>query len=50
MSEIKAFIMEVPAFTRYFLGATLAASFGMTYKMINPYYMILDFELLFKKL
>lgn len=41
--------MEIPPFTRYFMTATFVLSFGMTYKLINPYYLLLDFELVFKK-
>ena len=50
MSEIKDMIKQIPPFTRYFLGTTLAFSFGMTYKLLSPYYLILDLELVFKKL
>ena len=50
MSDIGDMIKQIPPFTRYFLGSVLATSFAMTFKILNPYLLILDFELLFKKL
>ena len=50
MSEIKDMIKQIPPFTRYFLGTTLAISFGMTYRILDAYWLILDLELAFKKL
>ena len=41
---------EIPPFTRYFMTVTFALSFGMTYKLLNPYHLLLDFEMVFKKL
>ena len=40
---------EIPPFTRYFMTVTFAPSFGMTYKLLNPYHLLLDFEMVFKK-
>ena len=49
MDDLLRYYKEIPPFTRYFMTATFLLSFGMTYKLIGPYYLILDFELLFKK-
>jgi Derlin-2/3 len=38
---LKDMFMAVPPFTRYFLTSVLATSFGLTYGMINPYYMLM---------
>ena len=50
MTDFMQAFMEVPPFTRYFLTATFLLSFGMTYKLLNPYYLILDFEMVIWKL
>ena len=50
MDEILSYYKSVPPFTRYFMTAVFIASFGMTYSMISPYWLILDFSKVFKKL
>lgn len=44
MSEesLKDMYMAIPPFTRYFITSVFVTSFGMTYKLINPYYLILE--------
>ena len=49
MSDLRQMFMEIPPFTRYFMSSVFLLSFGMTYKLINPYHLLLDFGLLFKK-
>jgi hypothetical protein len=50
MSEIAAFYKSIPPFTRYFMTGVFALSFAMTYKIMSPYSMLLDFPSVFKKL
>lgn len=42
MSEIKQAYMEVPPFTRYFITAVFCTSFGLTYRLLNPYLLLLE--------
>ena len=48
MSELKEFYKSIPPFTRYFMTAVFLTSFGLTYGLINPYHILLDFEKVFK--
>jgi hypothetical protein len=48
MSELKEFYTSIPPFTRYFMTAVFFTSFGLTYGLINPYYILLDFGKVFK--
>ena len=41
---------EIPPFTRYFMTLVFAMSFGMTYRLLDPYKLVLDFPSVFKKL
>ena len=50
MSEIVQYFKEIPPFTRYFISSVFISSFAMTYKLLSPYTMILDFSAVFKKL
>ena len=50
MSEIMEFYKSIPPFTRYFMTGVFALSFMITYKMVSPYSILLDFSLVFKKL
>ena len=50
MSEIVEFYKSIPPFTRYFMTGVFSLSFLLTYKLISPYKIILDFALVFKKL
>ena len=50
MSEIAEFYKSIPPFTRYFMTGVFVMSFAMTYKMLNPYTVLLDFPSVFKKL
>jgi len=47
MDEIKAAIKKMPPVTRYFLGITLLFSFCMTYQIISPYSLVLDWPSVF---
>ena len=49
MEGIKELIMQIPPITRYYTGITFFFSFCMTYKIISPYSLILDFESVFYK-
>jgi Derlin-2/3 len=42
------FIRQVPPLTRYMVGGTFMISLGMTYKLLNPYNMVLVYENVFK--
>ena len=44
MSDIKAYFNSIPPFTRYFTAAAFTMSLLMTYKMLNPYNMVLVYE------
>ena len=48
MDDIRAAIMRVPPVTRYFLGVTLLLSFCMTYGIISPYSLLLDWTAVFQ--
>merc|ERR1712046_34632 len=48
MDELKAGYMSVPPFTRYFMTSVFLLSFGMTYKMIDPYSLLLMFDKLWR--
>lgn len=50
MDELKKFFFDIPPFTRYFMTGVFASSFCMTYGILSPYAMLLDFESVFKKL
>lgn len=39
--SLKDMYMAVPPFTRYFMTSVLATSFGLTYGLINPYYLLM---------
>ena len=47
MDDLKAFINQIPGFTRYFMFGLLITALGTTYKLLNPYHLILDFEKVF---
>lgn len=49
MDDLLSFYKEIPPFTRYFMTAVFIASFGMTYSILSPYHLILDFHYLFSK-
>ena len=49
MDSFKAFVMQIPPVTRFFMGFTLLLSFCMTYQIISPYALMLDFNLVFTK-
>ena len=40
-------INKIPTFTRYYMGAAFFIAFVSTYRIINPYYLLLDFEKVF---
>jgi len=47
MDNVKKFFNEIPPFTRYFVTGTFLLSMFMTYKVISPYSLILDYEAVF---
>ena len=49
MSELKEFYNSIPPFTRTFMTAVFIQSFAMTYKFVNPYSLLLDFEAIFSR-
>lgn len=49
MDDFKRFVGQIPPVTRYFCGFTLLLSFCMTYKILGPELLILDFSLAFGK-
>ena len=49
MDSFKQFVMQIPPVTRFFCGFTLLLSFVMTYQIISPYALLLDFSLVFGK-
>lgn len=42
MDDFKAYIKKIPPVTRYYCGTVLLLSFCMTYKIVSPYAIILD--------
>jgi Derlin-2/3 len=44
MEDLKAYIKQVRPVTRYYMGAILLLSFCMTYKIVNPYSVLLDWK------
>ena len=49
MDDLLSFYKSIPPFTRYFMTVVFIASFGMTYSMLSPYHLILDFSKVFSK-
>lgn len=47
--DIKDAIMAIAPISRYYMGGVFLMSFCLTYKILSPYSVLLDFELLFKK-
>ena len=48
MEQVKEAISKIPPVTRYYMGITLLLSFCMTYQIVSPYAVILDFNLVCK--
>ena len=48
MSELKEYYTSIPPFTRYFMTVVFFSSFGLSYGLIKPDHIILDFEKVFK--
>jgi hypothetical protein len=48
--DIMDAIKKIPPISRYYMGAVFLTSFCLTYKILSPYALLLDFELLFKRL
>lgn len=44
MEDLKAYIKQVKPVTRYYMGAILLLSFCMTYKIVSPYSVLLDWK------
>mmetsp|Transcript_42901 Transcript_42901/g.41247 ORF Transcript_42901/g.41247 Transcript_42901/m.41247 type:complete len:89 (+) Transcript_42901:16-282(+) len=47
MEQFKEVYMQVPPVTRYYMTITFVFSFAMTYRLLSPYLLLLDFELVF---
>ena len=47
MNDIKEAYFSVPPISRYYMTAVFVLSFSMTYKILSPYSLILDFEAVF---
>ena len=48
MDDIRAAIKRIPPVTRTFLGVTLLLSFCMTYQIVSPYNLVLDWTSVFQ--
>ncbi len=48
MDDIRASINQIPPVTRYTLGVTLLLSFCLTYQIISPYSVMLDWPSVFQ--
>ena len=44
MEEVKIWFRSLPKFTRTYLVAVFLVTFTITYKLINPAYIILNFN------
>ena len=44
MEGIKEAYFAIPPVSRYYISLVFLQSFAVTYKLINPYYLILDFD------
>jgi len=47
MDDLRAAIKRIPPVTRYYLGITLLFSFCMTYAILSPYNLLLDWTSVF---
>ena len=50
MEEIKEAILRIPPVSRYYIGLVFLISFSVTYKLISPFNLILDFDAVIYKL
>ena len=50
MENLKKFFNEIPPFTRYFVTSTFMLSLFMTYHLISPISLVLDYTKVFKNL
>ena len=48
MDDARAAIKRIPPVTRYYLGITLLMSFCMTYQILSPYALFLDWTAVFQ--
>ena len=48
MDDIREAIRKIPPVTRYYCGITLLFSFCMTYQIISPYTLLLDWDAVFR--
>jgi Derlin-2/3 len=44
MDDFKAYIRQVPPVTRYYMGTVLLLTFCVTYKIVSPYDVLLDWS------
>ena len=47
MEAAKEAYMAIPPVSRYYISLVFLQSFAATYRIINPYYLVLDFEKVF---
>ena len=47
MDAAKEAYMAIPPVSRYYISLVFLQSFAATYRIINPYYLILDFDKVF---
>ncbi len=47
MDAAKEAYMAIPPISRYYISLVFLQSFAATYRIINPYYLILDFDKVF---
>lgn len=47
MEAAKEAYMAIPPVSRYYISLVFLQSFAATYRLINPYYLLLDFEKVF---
>jgi hypothetical protein len=50
MEGIKEAYFNIPPVSRYYISLVFLQSFAVTYKLLNPYYLILDFDKVFGSL
>jgi hypothetical protein len=47
MDQIKEAYMAIPPISRYYITLVFLESFATTYKIVNPYLLLLDFDKIF---
>jgi hypothetical protein len=47
MDQVKEAYMAIPAISRYYITLVILESFATTFKLVNPYLLLLDFDKIF---